>query len=134
MAEQMTERQAEYRESLIQKSIEKAARNATVMPIVKALLAVNLPEPMSKRDASAQIDALKNDIRKYQTEQAQALLERVGEEGFAAIRSDIKSITGLDYQLDYMKAKGTHRFADVSQDFRHHQVEAIANALTVEAS
>jgi hypothetical protein len=64
----MTEKQAQYRESLIGQQIRRyspANNVARMQAIARAALALALPVPQDSYEASVQIDALKSDIMIY---------------------------------------------------------------------
>ena len=99
----MTEAQAKYRNDLINRLSDNLLRHYDQMDILRAFLAANLPEPTDTRDASAQISALKGDIRKYKPEHAQALLDQLGNSGWANLVAKVKAITSIDHQADLAK-------------------------------
>lgn len=66
--EQATERQIEYRNKLVQNAVGKVIYYLDDAALINAIAAVKLPEPASRADASAQIDALKGSIEDYDAE------------------------------------------------------------------
>lgn len=69
MTTQMTEKQASYRQSLIEKNLDNEAvnyRQNRGQALINVALIAALPEPSDKADASAQIDALKSyNVQRY---------------------------------------------------------------------
>lgn len=103
----MSEGQAKYRMDLINKTVDNLMSKADPMAVLRAMLAVNLPEPTDGREASAQIDALKMDIRTYRPDHAQAILNALGNEGFGALVMRVKEIVSVDHKLDLARGSGS---------------------------
>jgi len=88
-----TIKQLEYRQALIDKKVGSLIGGFDNRRLLEAIAAVNLPEPASKTDASAQIDALKGQLQHY----AQANPEWFAELQYKAqaklenIRTEVKS-------------------------------------------
>jgi len=113
---EQTEKQASYRQDLIKQAINKAIANTTSpMSVFKAILAVNLPEPTDTRDASAQIDALKHDIRKYNAEWAQGIVSQLDEAKMKATAAELKSLNDSCSSLEMLQKYDTNRAADVKR-------------------
>ena len=121
----MTEAQASYRQDLIKKAINKAAADNSPMSVFKAILAANLPEPTDSRDASAQIDALKRDIRRYNAEWAQGIVSQLDEAKMKAISAELKRLSSLDHAMETMKANDTNKMADVGHLIRAEYAAAL---------
>ena len=89
-----TDKQLKYRRDLIDKKVKMVAGGSyTARNLLDAIAAVNLPEPVSKDDASAQIKALKKSLLEYmQANQAwgQRLMD-IPQERMDAIREAVKS-------------------------------------------
>jgi len=117
----MTEPQAHYRQDLIDRKVDGLKSHSEPMTVVLAFLAANLPEPTDSRDASAQIDALKRDIRKYKPEHAQALLNTLGNAGIKSLVATVKTLRHLDHA------------ADLTADYGVREGKAILHAETLAA-
>ena len=92
--EQATERQIEYRNKLVKNTVGKVIYFLDDAALINAIAAVKLPEPASKADASAQIDALKGSIESYDAEwfaQVTAMTPERTEELKAIVLDQIRS-------------------------------------------
>jgi len=113
MTVQMTSKQAQYRAELIDQKIHALTHRPNALKVLQAWLAVNLPVPTDRDDASGQIRALKGDIRTYKPTRAQALLDQLGNAGFKARLVWVKELAGADHLADLALAHHTQRIADV---------------------
>lgn len=106
MSENPTQKQMDYRESLIRKRLNGSSLSGGAL--IEAIIIANLPEPTSKQEASEQIDALKNHtIKDYCKAHSDwyadlaARVEEKGEEFFkAAVQKRWDTLTPTDYLIE----------------------------------
>lgn len=102
-----TKKQTDYIKSLKAKKLDKVLQSAgyfSPQEFAEAMYTANMPDPKDKVDASAQIDALKGNVAKYNDKETGEALMALGNAGFEAKYQEAKELirSTVDYYAKVM--------------------------------